>query len=178
MGYVLNAVIARDGVLAEPPAWIADSAVIPLPQGCAMVPVTDAVAYAFGPADRPWLHGTHSIFTHLPEGLVPRLRELSRGGRVAYVEAEYFGGVGEQRCIVWDDGAVVEEPRESSSAINDALRSLGVEPAQGKDRFDTMGLGRHRSVEDWLQSVRPAPPAAPATDPEPASPRPWWRFWR
>jgi hypothetical protein len=179
MAYVLRAVIARGGVLGAPPAWIADSAIIPLPQGCAMVPVTEAVCYAFGPADRPWLYEGHSIFTNLPEELVPHLRALSRGGRVAYVEAEYFGGVGEQRCIVWEGGAVLEEPAESAHAINDALRSLGVEPAEGADRFDTLGLGRHRSVEDWLEGDRPARPhPAPEPTPDPAPARPWWRFWR
>lgn len=163
MGYVLRAVIARCGVLGQPPAWIADSAVIPLPQGCCMVPVTQGVCYAFGPADRPWLYAAHSIFTNLPEGLVPHLRELSRGGGVAYVEAEYSGGLGEQRSIVWDGGAPLEEPRESSNAINDALRRLGVEPAEGMDRFDTLGLGRHRSVEDWLKGPDPAPVYRPSS---------------
>ena len=155
MAYTLRAVVARCGVLGEPLAWIADSAVIPLPQGCCMVPLTEAVCYAFGPVDRPWLYETHSIFTHLPEGLVPHLRELSRGGRVAYVEAEYHGGNGEQRCIVWENGIALGEPEESGYAINPALGRLGVEAAEGVDRFDTLGLGLHRSVDDWLASIRP-----------------------
>lgn len=183
MAYTLRAVIAGCDAFADPPAWIADSAVIPLPQGICMVPLTEAVRHAFGPADRPWLYETHSIFTHLPEGLVAQLRELSRGGRVAYVEAEYFGGAGEQRSVVWEAGAALGEPEESSHAINDALRSLGVQAAEGADRFDTLGLGRHRSVDDWLRSVRPPPAPAPPADaeciPPPASARrPWWRFWR
>jgi hypothetical protein len=182
MAYTLRAVVARCGAFADPPAWIADSAVIALPQGLCMVPLTEAVRYAFGPAERPWLYETHSIFTHLPQALAPHLRELSRVAAVAYVEAEYHGGDGEQRSIVWQDGAPLGEPEESSGAINDALRRLGVEQAEGADRFDTLGLGRHRSVDDWLQSIRPpAQPAIPASAPAPESTAarpPWWRLWR
>lgn len=177
MAYTLRAVIAPCGTFADPPAWMADSAVIALPQGLCMVPLTEAVCYGFGPAERPWLYETHSIFTNLPEALVPQLRELSRGATVAYVEAEYHGGEGEQRSIVWKDGAALGEPEESSSAINDALRRLGVVPAEGADRFDTLALGLHRSVDDWLESIRP--PATPASPPAPApAPSRWWRFWR
>lgn len=182
MAYTLRAVIAPCATFADPPAWMADSAVIALPQGLCMVPLTEAVRYAFGPGERPWLYETHSIFTHLPEALVPPLRELSRGAPVAYVEAEYHGGDGEQRSIVWKDGAPLGEPEESPGAINDALRRLGVAPAGGADRFDTLGLGWHRSVDDWLQSIRPpagpvVPASAPLAEPAPAR-RPWWRFWR
>lgn len=177
MAYVLRAIIARCEVLAPPPAWIADSAVVELPQGFCMVPLTTALREQFGPPERPWLYPTWPPLIYLPEGLVPHLVELSRRGRVACVEAEYHGGDGEQRAIVWEDGAPLEEPEEHSYAINSALGRLGVERAEGEDAFDTLGLGRYRDVEDWVQSVRrPAspPPAAPA--PEPPR-KPWWRFW-
>ena len=178
MAYTLHALIARCELFANPPSWSAGSAVIALPQGFCMLPLGDALCGRFGPADRPWLYEPYSIFTHLPEDLVPHLLELSRGGPLAYVEAEYFGGVGEQRWMGWDRGAVVREPEESSGAINSALSWLGVERAAGNDCFDTLGLGRHRSVDDWLADA--SAPAAP-TDPVPSPTRqnpPWWRFWR
>lgn len=183
MPYTLRALIARCHVFAEPPPWIADSAVIPLQQGFCILPLSREVCYGFGPAERPWLYAPHSIFTHLPERLVPHLRELSRGGRLAYVEAEYHGGDGEQRSIVWENG-IAREPRESSRAIDDALIALGVQRTQGQDAFDTLGLGRHRSVDDWLADAQ-APAAsdvpaahADAVPPPVPRPRPWWRFWR
>jgi len=178
MAYTLHALIARCELLANPPSWSPGSAVIALPQGFCMLPLSGAVCDRFGPADQPWLFEPYSIFTHLPEDLVPDLLELSRGGRLAYVEAEYFGGVGEQRGMGWDRGAVVREPEESSGAINSALSWLGVERAAGSDWFDTLGLGRHRSVDDWLADT--APPPAPADPAPPPAPRasPWWRFWR
>lgn len=175
MAYTLRALLARRDVFAQPLPWIADSCVIPLPQDFGMVPLTQALRYQFGPAERPWLYAPYSVFTHLPEGLVPRLLDLSLRGRVAYVEAEYHGGEGEQRSMLWEDGAPVGEPEEDSSAINTALRRLGVERAEGADQFDTLGLGRHRSVEDWLAEAAPAPPAPPEHTP---GPRRRWPFWR
>lgn len=181
MAYTLRAVLARCDLLAEPIPWIADSAVIPLAQDVCMVPLTPALCGQFGEAQRPWLYEHHGDFTHLPEGLVPHLRELSRRGRVAYVEAEYHGGDGEQRSIVWNDGEVWREAEESSFAINSALVSLGVARAEGADPFDTLGLGRHRSVDDWIAAARPSPPPEPPPAPGPPAPepprRPWWRFW-
>lgn len=173
MPYTLRALVARCDVFAHTPAWIADSAVIPLPQGFCMLPLTRALCEQFGPADRPWLYPRHSVFTHLPEALVAPLAELSRGGRLAYVEAEYHGGEGEQRSLVWADGEP-REPEESSRAVNSALIRLGVERSEDADAFDTLGLGQHRSVEDWLESI-----PSPAPEPPPAPPsKPWWRFWR
>jgi hypothetical protein len=181
MPYTLRAVLARCDVFAEPPPWIADSAVIPLAQGVCMIPLTMALCGQFGEAERPWLYEHHGDFTHLPERLVPHLRELSRRGRVAYVEAEYHGGDGEQRSIVWDGGGARSEAEEGSFAINSALISLGVTRTDDADPFDALGLGRHRSVDDWIESVRPAPAPEPPPAPTPPAPepprRPQWRFW-
>ncbi len=180
MPYTLRAVLARCDVFAEPIPWIADSAVIPLEQGVCMIPLTFALCGQFGEAEQPWLYEHHGDFTHLPEGLVPHLRALSRRGRVAYAEAEYHGGDGEQRSIVWEDGAARGEAEEDSFAINSALISLGVTRTDDADHFDTLGLGRHRDVDGWIASVRPAPPAPePPPAPTPPEPqrRPWWRFW-
>jgi hypothetical protein len=96
-------------------------------------------------------------------GLVERVavdaRAASRLGPIAYVEAEFFGGVGEQASVVWDHGEAVLGPmvQEFSPGaptamvgpINAALRWLGVTALVGRDEFDTLELGRHRHVEDW-----------------------------
>lgn len=187
MPYTLRALVARCDVFAETPAWIEDSVVIALPQGFCMIPLTQALRWQFGPETRPWLYATHGNFTGLPEGLVPHVAELSRRGPVSYLEAEYHGGDGEQRSIVWKDGAVLQELEKDSRAMQDALAVLGVERGEGGDCFDALDLGRRRSVDDWVAAAkpRPAPPVQAAVSapvpPEPApepTRRPWWRFWR
>ncbi|TGN74781.1 hypothetical protein E5083_21640 [Streptomyces bauhiniae] len=80
-------------------------------------------------------------------------------GAVARVEAEYFGGLGEQWATVWEGGEVVlgplhlpegEELPAEGSPISRALRRLGVVAGAGEDEFSAVGLGRHRATEDWL----------------------------
>jgi hypothetical protein len=124
--------------------------VIALPQGIAMVPLSERLRFRFGPAERPWLYEPAPDFAWLPAALLPHLLDLSERGPVAYVEAEYHGGSGEQRSAVWRGRAMTSGPDRSSWAINSALRALGVEREGDHDAFDTLGLGRHRDTEDWL----------------------------
>ncbi len=66
--------------------------------------------------------------------------------RFALIETEYFGGIGEQFATVYDGGERVLDVREGG--INAALRRIGVVACDGKDEFDTIGLGAHRSFQD------------------------------
>jgi hypothetical protein len=123
-----------------------------LDQRLLLMPITDDLLRELGEEDPsdPQLVGCF-------EGLSARVEEfavsLSRVAPIAYVETEYFGGVGVQGAAVWIDGArrLLIEPCESGP-INDALRLLGVVAREGVDEFDSVGLGRHRSNKVWLDS--------------------------
>lgn len=106
------------------------------------------------------------------------LRELSRFGPLAYIETEYFGGVGGQGAAVYSDGMVMMEPEWSDSGpINRALELIGVKPLRRPqnrswfcspvnralkligikrgllgDRFSTLGLGQYRSNDDLIEA--------------------------
>jgi hypothetical protein len=82
-------------------------------------------------------------FWRLPAGLDRTLADWSTAGPLAYVEAEYFGGVGEQHAAVWDGGT-------TGSAISQALRRLGAVASAGEDEFSAVGLDRHRHGEGWI----------------------------
>jgi hypothetical protein len=86
------------------------------------------------------------------------LAALARRGPVAYVEAEYWAGIGWQAAAVWQDGGLVlgplfdtNDPEERARGrlaapaprgpINLALERLGVRPAPGTDAFATVRLG-------------------------------------
>ena len=98
----------------------------------------------------------------LPGGLTQLLEECSRHTPVAYVEAEFFGGTGQQASVVWEQGALafgpVIDPPETDPppalgdrAINQALRWMGIRPdAASIDEFEAIDLGRHRETDDWL----------------------------
>ncbi len=151
MAYTIRAVLAKSEIFTPPPTWIANSRVIPLAAGISMIPFSSKLCEQFGPEGRPLLYKSYDIFWHLPEDLVPALQTLSENGAIAYVESEYHGGTGEQQAMAWKDGKVVMPPEETRWAINSALRHLDFEVLPGKDRFDTLDLGRHRSVDDWLE---------------------------
>ncbi|MFF4463210.1 hypothetical protein ACFY13_27170 [Streptomyces mirabilis] len=153
VGYELQAVIANDEVLRGASRDLPTARVVSLGQGLSLMPITDQLFDAA-------TDGTVGSlgFWRLPGGFDKRLADWSAAGVVAYVEAEYFGGVGEQHAAVWADGAVVLGPLlvaesqhfgSAGSPISQALRRLGVVAYAPTDEFATVGLDRHRHSEDW-----------------------------
>lgn len=95
----------------------------------------------------------------IPQWLSDLVRDFTRS---AYIEAEFWGGTGTQASVVFEQGRVLSGPEISAHAINSALRQLGVTDGPsitflslpvttGRDPFDMVGLGRHRSVSGWLR---------------------------
>lgn len=154
MGYELRAVIADRAVLATVSAGLEQARLVPLRQEMALVPMTDTLfdAVSDGTADRAL------GFWFLPGGFERVLAAWSAEGPIGYVEAEYFGGTGIQRAAVWAQGALAlgpftaegrKRPPRDGSPISRALRLLGVAADRGLDEFDSVGLRRHRRMEDW-----------------------------
>ncbi|MFD3416715.1 hypothetical protein [Streptomyces decoyicus] len=158
MGYELQAVIAGGELLCAASRDLSGAGVVPLDQDLSLMPMTNELFDAFtgGSADRA------SGFWRLPGGFGRLLAQWSTAGPVAYVEAEYFGGAGEQQAAVWSDGAVVLGPLHApegqpfpraGSPIAQALRRLGAVADAAGDEFSAVGLDRHRHTEDWIASL-------------------------
>ena len=83
------------------------------------------------------------------------LQTLSARSTLLYFETEYFGGMGTQGAAVFRDGELVFGPQAAElGPINNALAVLGVRTVPpAVDEFETVGLQRHRSVEDWQQAA-------------------------
>jgi len=82
------------------------------------------------------------------------LRSLSKGGQLAYIETEYFGGVGGQGSLVCRDGVEVIPPTwQESNAINRALKEIGVRRGLMADRFASIGLGDIRGNDELLDMI-------------------------
>ncbi|GAA2616234.1 hypothetical protein GCM10010304_82170 [Streptomyces roseoviolaceus] len=154
LSYDLKAVIARSSLLAAMASTLPSARVVDLQQGLALLPVSDALSDAVTDPARP----RRADFWSLPSGFDRVLAEWSKEGSVAYVEAEYFGGTGEENVAVWRDGRLVLGPLhlvdgELSSSdgtpICRALREVGVRAAEEEDEFTTVGLGKHRNTERW-----------------------------
>jgi hypothetical protein len=155
MAYELSAVIAGEEVLRAATRMLPAARAAALGQGLSLLPMTQTLFHAVaGSLGRGALG-----FREVPEGFDRVLADWSAGGPVAYVEAEYFGGVGEQRAAVWESGALVLGPLRveegepfpsAGSPISRALRRLGVAARAGEDEFSAVGLHRHRDSGDWV----------------------------
>lgn len=154
MSYILKAILAKAQTLSPAPAWVFGSRVVFLAQGIGMIPVMDALyAGLVGEKDGGAGGGVFALFEYVAPPLVAPLVALSEQGVVGYVEAEYFGGIGEQRALAWHRGEIVLATRKQGGAINDVLGLLGVDPSGHFDAFDAVDLGRYRSTEAWSESA-------------------------
>jgi hypothetical protein len=158
--YCLEAVIAAERTLIHLTSGIEEARLVSLGQDLALLPMTSAFTAAVtAPEPVPHTDGLRKI----PAGFEQVLAAWSAHAPVAYIEAEYFGGLGEQRAQVWDSSAVVLGPLHlhenepfpvAGSPISQALRRLGVTKGNHYDEFDAIGLGRCRQTEDWLSLAK------------------------
>ncbi|WP_319460445.1 hypothetical protein [Micromonospora sp. RTP1Z1] len=166
MSYQLSAVVADADLLREQTDGLDHAVLAALRQEFALLPVTpqlvqeltgslpDFTVEELGP-ERPF---------HLV--LSPALDELlagwSRRGPVAYLEAEFAGGLGNQSSVVWLGGEVSRGPHFDGTLdrpradwpINAALVRLGAEPGPWIDPFAELGLYLERDTAGWLAHGR------------------------
>jgi hypothetical protein len=152
--YCLEAVVAARRTLDALVGGNEHGVVVPLGQGLSLLPMTDELFDSVTVAGGARVDG----FWKLPPGFERALAACSAHGPVAYLEAEYFGGAGEQNAQVWDGGDVVLGPfhRDEPFPVGEgpfcrALRWLGVDRGDHLDEFDAVGLGGHRRTDDWLE---------------------------
>ncbi|MFM0287443.1 hypothetical protein [Paraburkholderia megapolitana] len=155
----VQALIAADSLLAGLPARFASAVVCPLVQGLVLVPVTDALAREL-PDAGPEIAASSSLSSwevDIAQGVATFASQLSAAGLIAYISTEFFGGRGGQDALVWANGRIVLALRSNednalpwpNTPVSQALRFMGIKADAGKDEFDTVGLGRHRSTRSW-----------------------------
>ncbi len=151
MGHHIRGVVA---MLPDAPVITASldvSTVVPLGGGCVFVPLTDHAFDALHDVPGDALAGF--------EWLTPKVESaLSRAHAVlsfAWVETEYFGGVGTQAAALYHRGRREWAAAAPGDVINRALEALGVRPDPGLDAFDTVGLGRFRSMDQFEPGEAP-----------------------
>ncbi|WP_052263007.1 hypothetical protein [Chromobacterium violaceum] len=145
MAYALQAIIARSGTISEP--LLEQLKIVHLSGGVDLIPIgQDAIkAHAL-----PFLPLTDEGREGLPRKLAEFCERLSAQGLLAYVEAEFFGGTGTQAYALFSAGNRIGHVVVSDSAINEALRHLGIGKGEAFDEFNAVGLGRYQSTDDWL----------------------------
>lgn len=85
---------------------------------------------------------------------------MSLRGPVAYVEAVFWAGSGDQASLVYQDGELVLASVATGRDINAALAALGVSGDSLRDEFEVAGLGENRSTHRWAKEERVEPALA------------------
>lgn len=160
MSHVLSAFVCPERIARDMVDRIGIVSAVRLNQGLALVPLGDEVCEGYRPTVSPEAPeadlATDLDGFYLTEELEWLAATLSKEGPVAYVQTDYFGGIGSQGAIVWKDGRVVYGPERSwdvpvspQHPINRALRFLRVEPRGHVDAFEAVGLDWYRETGDW-----------------------------
>jgi hypothetical protein len=146
MGHTIQGLVVPPATAAQVAA-VPEATLIPLEAArLAFVPMTDALferlaALFPAPSAQPYAE-----FWKLSSSGSLWMEVISAAGLAAYVETDYFGGMGSQAAAVWEAGRVVLGPHQGQvGPINDALRFLGVARTQALDEFAAAGLDRYRS---------------------------------
>jgi hypothetical protein len=154
MSHSISGFVARADVLRAGTAHLRSAYVASLAQGFGFLPVTEEVDEETGGRT-----AAYEQLYRLTDALARLGSAMSRGGAVAYVETDYFGGTGDQAAIAWKDGRIAFGPEKARmGAVSDALRRIGAAKGEARDEFEAVGLDRHRGNDDWMeQAVAEAP---------------------
>lgn len=162
MGHCLRAIIGpRSTVLAFAGRW-SRADLVPLPQDFAFVPLSPALHEDIVELTAVEGPSNFSEFLELSIAAVQAIAQDSQHGPLGYIETDYFGGIGSQSAAIWERGQLTFGPLKQTvnwsgdeyvrtptgqGPINQALARMGAWPRRGMDLFDTLGLGKYRSVE-------------------------------
>ena len=148
MGHSIRGFVARPETLAAVRARFPGTKLVALDAGFAWVPATDALMAeidAADPAGERIGRTIDFVFDH--PVMLRLLADLSRSGPIAFVETDYVDGRGAQAATACVDGKVVTSEEGDGRPINHALRAIGVVRPSDEDEFDTVCLGKYRSMD-------------------------------
>ena len=149
MGYTLRAFIGRIIDLQVIVGTYNSAKIVNTGQDISIIPMTEEL---FDEINNFKSSKDINSFMFLTDNIEREIFKIIGTNCIGYVEADYFGGQGEQVGILWKGNQRHKVFNKTQSAINCILRHFGVISAIGKDEFDTINLGRHRETNDWLES--------------------------
>jgi hypothetical protein len=144
MAYILQAFVADAPIIQAGVPTGAEFVL--LNQGKAMIPITDELREFY---EIPFCPLTDQV-KEIPAGICSLAKKIP--GKTAYLEAEFFGGIGSQAAAIWDMGNLIFGPVVKACAINEALQKLNVVKGDSHDEFEALGLGRHRGTNSWTKT--------------------------
>jgi hypothetical protein len=143
MSYVLYGLIGKRQTLEAVALPSPTARIVPLEQNIAIIPLTDELCEDIGASCE--IENFYKLSPELEEWAL----RISKAGLVAYIEAEFFGGSGNQSALCWNGVSRMLGPVHEQKAINRVLKLLGVNKGNSHDEFDAVGLGKHRDTHHW-----------------------------
>ncbi len=151
--YCLYGIVGKSQDLLHKSLEYPAAGVVHLEQGIGMIPISEDLLNDIEQGDTSLGATEDPGFEFLSEVVLGWAQRLSKGTRLAYLEAEFISGEGTESAVVWRDGKVVLGPLQGTGAVNLALRTLGVSVRSGREEFEVVGLGKHRSPKEWLTDL-------------------------
>ncbi len=136
-----------------------------LQQGFSMILLTDDLFYSVTELCESKLSVDYSsFFAYLTPDICELLEQESKSGKLAYVETDYFEGVGSQSAILYEKGKIKIDAiktettlslknddyfyeKSDEEAINIVLKEMGVYKEKNKDAFVSIGLNNVRNMK-------------------------------
>lgn len=147
MTYILQAFIVKKSTHYKLTDFYQNAIAVNISNDLSLIPFTTEL---FDEINKLTASNPIGKFAYLTENIEIELLKHFENIKVAYIEAEYFGGQGEQIAIIWEDKKRIYLSDLGDNEINNVLKNFGVIANNGKDEFDTVSLGRNRRTEDWL----------------------------
>ncbi len=150
MAHSIRGFVARPETLQAISARFPAAKVVRLDAGFALLPGTRALLDAIDAADpRGERMGATIDFVFDHPVMLRALAAFSQNGPIAFIETDYDDGKGAQAATACVDGKVVTSAEGEGRPINGALRAIGVVRPPDEDEFDTVCLGKYRSMDGF-----------------------------
>lgn len=153
MGYNLEAIICKDGLSNIITSEYKSAKRISLKNNLFIIPYTEEL---YDELNQYKKSEDYNGFFLLNEKLFRYLLIKSVVEPIAYIEVDYFGGVGQQSAIMLDKEEIILDTTAGKSedgAVNLVLKEFGIKREQSLDEWDTVEMLRHRHTEDWLEDA-------------------------
>lgn len=151
MGYILYAFAAKEEILLPIQKVYLQAKLVKLEQGICLIPMTGEL---YDQINDFTISEDINGFVYLTTNIENQILKAIGNHSIAYIEAEYFSGNGGQKAIIWKDNKRLSVFPDNQDAINKVLQFLGVTADKRKDEFDTIGLGRYRNMEGWIEASK------------------------
>ena len=146
MGHRIRAIIGKNNTVKNIAHFWHYAEAIGLQQGYSIVFLTDAliddITELYDEEDNLDCSGLDFLTT----SVFHFLQDYSVNSQLVYIETDYFGRYGTQAGVLFEDGSMTINPVCEEGIINRLLELIGVLKYRGKDEFDSLGLGRYRTM--------------------------------